>query len=145
MLRYLAIAAALAIGATTVYAQNADVIDQRQKSMKALGGAAKGPGGMMKGATPFDLAVVKTSLMTFQEQAAKSKDLYPDDSKSGDTKALPIVWEKKDDFLGKFDGLVAAAKAAETSITDEASFKAEWGKVMASCGGCHKVYREAKK
>ena len=48
MLRVLAAVAALAIGATVVLAQNAAVIDQRKQAMKAIGGAAKGPGGMAR-------------------------------------------------------------------------------------------------
>ncbi len=27
---------------------------------------------------------------------------------------------------------------------NEASFKAEWGKVVSNCGGCHKAYRKPK-
>ncbi len=56
MLRVLAAAAALAIGATVVFAQNAAVIDQRKQTMKAFGGAAKSGGTMAKGEAPFDLA-----------------------------------------------------------------------------------------
>ena len=56
MLRVVAAAAALAIGATVVLAQNAPVIDPRKQTMKALGGAAKRGGTMATGDAPFDLA-----------------------------------------------------------------------------------------
>ena len=39
----------------------------------------------------------------------------------------------------------ADAKAAHGAIKDEASFKAEWPKVVANCGGCHKEYRKPPK
>jgi len=145
MLRIIAAAAAIAVGATAVYAQNLDAIKARKESMKALSAAAKGPGGMMKGEVPFALPTIQASLKAFQEQAAKSKGLFLDNAKTGgDTEALPAIWEKKADFEGKFDKLAAAAKAAETAIKDEASFKAEFGKVMSNCGSCHKEYRKAK-
>jgi cytochrome c556 len=144
MLRVLAATAALAIGATVVLAQNAAVIEQRKQAMKAIAGAAKGPGAMNKGDAPFELPKVQASLKTIQETAVKAKDLFPDDSKVGETDALPAAFEKKADLLARLDNLNAAAKAAEGAIKDEATFKAEWPKVVSHCGGCHKEYRKPK-
>jgi cytochrome c556 len=145
MLRIAAVAALVAVGATAVYAQNMNAIDARQKAMKAMSQAAKGPGGMMKGAAAFDLAKVQAALKVYQDEAGKAKGLFPADSKTGgDTEALPVIWEKKAEFEGKWDKLVADAKAAAAAIKDEASFKAEYGKVMGNCGGCHKVFRKPK-
>jgi cytochrome c556 len=144
MLRVVAAMAALAIGATVVLAQNAAVIEQRKQAMKAFGGAVKGPGTMSKGDAPFELAKVQAALKTIQETAVKAKDLFPDDSKTGETDALPAAFEKKADLLARLDSLAAAAKAAEGTIKDEATFKAEWPKVVSQCGGCHKEYRKPK-
>jgi len=144
MLRVLAALAALAVGASVVLAQNAAVISQRKEAMKAIGNAAKAPGAMAKGTSPFELATVQASLTTIEETAAKAKNLFPDDSKTGDTAALPIAFEKKADVLARLDKLVADAKAAAAAIKDEASFKAEWPKVVSNCGGCHKEYRKPK-
>ena len=60
-----------------------------------------------------------------------------------ETKALPVVWQKKSDFLPRFDKLAADCKAAEAAIKDEASFKTEWPKVTGNCGGCHKEFRKS--
>jgi len=141
MLRIVATFAAIAVGATVVYAQSA-AIGQRQQVMKSIGGAMKEPGGMMKGETPFDLAKVQASLKTLSEQPPKMKDLFPDDSKAGDHGTLPVAWEKKAEFVAKFDKLAADATAATAAIKDEASFKAEWPKIGANCGGCHKEFRK---
>ena len=145
MLRYIAIAAALAVGATAVYAQNADIITQRKAVMKANGGATKEPGGMMKGEVPFDLAKVQASLKTFQDGAAKFKTLFPDDSKTGETRAQPAVWEKRAAFDAAVDKFAGDAKAAAAAIKDEASFKSEWPKVASNCGGCHKEFQAPPK
>ena len=144
MLRVVAAMAALAIGATVVLAQNAAVIEQRKQAMKAFGGAAKGPGAMSKGDAPFELPKVQASLKTIQETAVKAKGLFPEDSMVGETDALPAAFEKKADLLARLDSLGAAAKAAEGAIKDEATFKAEWPKVVSQCGGCHKEYRKPK-
>ena len=141
MIRALSVVAAIAISATAVYAQNA-AIDQRQAAMKAIAAAAKEPGAVMKGEAKFDLQKIHGSLAVYEEQATKLKSLWPDDSNSGATRALPSVWTKKDEFIARFDKLAADAKAAAASIKDEASFKAEWPKVMSNCGGCHREYRK---
>jgi cytochrome c556 len=144
MIRIFAALAAVAIGATVVYAQNADAISVRKATMKQFGGAMKNPGGMIKGEAPFDLAAVQTSLKTLEETAVKAKTVFPDDSQTGETDALPIAFEKKADLFARFDKMGADAKAASGTIKDEASFKAEWPKVASNCGGCHKEYRKPK-
>jgi cytochrome c556 len=145
MIRVIVGLAALTVAATAVLAQNTGAITQRKDTMKALGGATKDPGAMAKGDAKFDLAKVQASLKTLETMAAKAKTVFPDDSKSGDTAALPAAFTNKADLFAKFDGLAAAAKAAQTAIKDEASFKTGWPKVVANCGGCHKVYRAPPK
>ena len=144
MLRVIAGLAALAVCTTLVMAQNTAAIEQRKQAMKALGGAMKDPTTMVKGEAPFDLAKVQASLKTIQETAAKAKGLFPDDTKAGETDALPAAFENKADLMAKFDKLAADAGAAATAIKDEATLKSEWPKVGANCGGCHKAYRKPK-
>ena len=144
MLRVVAVLAALAVGATAVWAQNTAGIAARKEAMKAFGGAAKGPGAMNKGDAPFELPKVQASLKTIEETAAKAKGLFGDDTKTGETDALPAAFEKKPDLLARFDKMGEAAKAAAGTIKDEATFKAEWPKVVGNCGGCHKEYRKPK-
>ena len=120
MLRVVAAVAALAIGATVAFAQNAAVIDQRKQAMKAFGGAAKDPGAMAKGDVPFELPKVQASLKTIQETAVKAKGLFPDDTKTGETDTLPAAFEKKADLFAKFDKIAADAKTAEGAIKDDA-------------------------
>ena len=144
MLRVIAGLAALAVCTTFVLAQNAGVIDQRKQAMKALGGAMKDPTAMVKGEAPFDLAKVQASLKTIQESAGKGKNLFPDDSKAGETDALPVAFENRADRMAKFDKLAADAQAAATAVKDENSLKSEWPKIGANCGGCHKAYRKPK-
>ena len=145
MLRVVVGAALLILGASVVLAQNTAVIKERKDLMKANAEATKAPTAMMKGEAPFDLAKVKTSLKTFQDNATKLKGLWPDNSKAGDTRALPAIWTNVKDYLGWFDGFGKDAKAAEASIKDEASFKTEWPKVVGYCGGCHKDFRAPAK
>ena len=144
MKRFLIVAAIASVAATAVYAQG-DVIAQRRDLMKAVGGATRDPGAMLKGEMPFDLAKVQRSLATYSDSASKLPGLYPDTSKTGgETTAAPKVWEDAAGFkaaLAKFD---SEAKAAAAAIKDEASFKAAFPNVLKNCGTCHETYRVKK-
>jgi cytochrome c556 len=140
MLRRFMMAAVIAIGATSVVAQS-DPIAQRKELLKSWGGATREPGLMLRGEAAFDLAKVQTALKLYAQHAKVLPTLFPDSSKTGDTKALPIIWEKKAEFTAIFAKMDTDATAAQASIKDEASFKAEIGKVLGNCGTCHNTFR----
>ncbi len=140
MKHWLAAAVVAILGASVAFADS-DPIKARQELMKANGKATKTIVAMLKGA-PFDLAAVKAALENYEDAAQKAPALFPDDSKTGDkTKALPEIWQNKADFEARFKKLGEDAAAAETSITDEASFKPNMMVVLKNCGGCHEKYR----
>lgn len=140
MIRGLIVAGAIALGVSAVVAQTS-VIKDRQDAMKAIGAAAKAPGGMLKGTEPFNLATVQASLRTFAENANKSVSLYPEGSGQGDTAAAPKIWQSKADFEAKMKGLADAANKALADIKDEATFKTAFPEVAKNCGACHTEYR----
>jgi cytochrome c556 len=139
LLRLAALIAALGIGATVVYAQNLDAIKSRRDVMKAIATAGTINFKMMKGEAPFDLAKVQAGLKVYQDEAAKLKGLFPDDSKTGgDTDASPKIWQQRTQFNAAIDTFINGAKAAADAIRNEPTFKAEYPKVVMRCGGCHK-------
>ena len=133
--------AALAVGITAVAAQS-DPIAARKAMMKANGAAAGQGAKYMKGEEPFDLAKAKAIFAAYEKTGAEFGKLFPDNSKTGDTAALPAVWENKADFDAKTAKFGAEAKAAAAKVTDEASFKAQFAEVQKNCGGCHQPYRK---
>ena len=80
--------------------------------------------------------------------AAGSKELvtlFPDDSKTGgDTAALLAIWTDKAKFNGILDKIGADATAAAAAIKDEASLKANFGKVLGNCKACDDDFRAKK-
>jgi len=80
--------------------------------------------------------------VVFATDGEKAAGLFPDSSKTGDTRALPAIWEKMDDFKAKMAKFVADSKAAQAKVTDEASFKATFPEVTKDCGACHQPYRK---
>jgi len=130
---------ALALGTTAVLA---DAIADRKALMKQQSAQTAQGAKFMKGEEPFDLAKAKNIFTVLASTAEKMPALFPPNSKDGDTKSLPVIWEKFDDFKAKAAQLEKDAKAAEASVKDEASFKAAFPTVTKNCGGCHQVYRK---
>lgn len=127
-------------------AQNLEVIEKRKAAFKDYLKYVKPGTGMVRGQASFDLAQAKAVFTGISENSMRfDAALFPEDSKTGGkTESLPVIWEKQDDFFGRFEKLAADAKAAAEATTDEASFKANWGKVLGNCGACHKIYRKPK-
>src|SRR5689334_21330058 len=142
MITRIVLAVAVAGMAVTAVVAQSDPIAARKALMKENGAQFRVVNEMLQDKRPFDLAAVKKALAIFQDAAVKVKALFPDTSKSGDTAALPAVWENKADFNTKFDQLGAAAKAADGKVKDAASFKAEMAQFGKNCGGCHTTYRK---
>jgi cytochrome c556 len=143
MIRILIAASALVLGVQAAIPQNVDVIKERKQTMKDNGAATGSAVKMLKGQTPFDLAGVQASLNTYIASAKKMPGLFPDDSKTGDTKALPEIWANKSDVDARFAKLGQDAADALAAIKDQASFTATFPSVLKNCGGCHEKYRAA--
>ncbi len=139
MIRYLSVAAILAVGATVAYAQNADVIKQRRELMRTVASFTAPVVPIAKGEQVFDLAKVQAALKAIHEHAPKLKALFPDDSKAGGgTDALAKVWSDRAGFNAAIDNWSANAKRTAELVKDEASFKENYPKFGGGCNGCHK-------
>jgi cytochrome c556 len=144
MLRPVLVCVLLAIATTSASSQE-DPIAKRREIYKSFGQAAKEPGAMLKKEAPFDLTKVHAALRTFQDGSRKLPDLFPENSKTGgETAALPIIWEDKAKFNALFVKFGQDTTTALASINDEASFRAEFPKVLRNCGGCHDTFRLKK-
>jgi cytochrome c556 len=141
MKRIVLAAALAAFGVTAVVAQS-DPIAARKAIMKENGNQSRISREMIEGKKPFDLAAAHKALATFAGVADKMKPLLPDNSKNGDTAALPAVWEHKADFEAKMAKLSADAKEKDATVKDLDSFKAAISEVGKNCGGCHNTYRK---
>ena len=141
MKRLVLAVAIAALGVTAVVAQS-DPLAARKQLMKDNGAQSKVARDMIDGKEPFDLAKAQKVLATFAASHDKGKNLWPDNSKGGDTASLPAIWENKADFDAKLAKLSSDAKAAEPTVKDLDTFKAAMGNVGKDCGGCHNTYRK---
>lgn len=135
-------AAALALLTSGVAVFAADAIADRQKIMKAAGGALyRDIGKTVKGDQPFDLAKIQADLDVLADAAQKMPALFPADSQKGDTKAMMTVWENKADFDARWQALGKVVAEAKAQVKDLDSLKAAQPKLLQSCDSCHKEYR----
>ena len=140
---FAALAIAASAGLAAAAMTGAEAIKERRDMMKVDGQVSKPLVAMLKGTAPFDLAAVQKALKTYEDVASKAPALFPPDSKSGNTNALPAIWEddNKADFDARFKKFGQDAESALASIKDEASFKANIPAVFKNCGGCHEKYK----
>jgi cytochrome c556 len=110
--------------------------------MKAVGEQNRVATEMIEGKRPFNSADAQKVLATFNDSASKLPNLFPDNSKTGDTNALPTIWENKADFTAKAAKFATEAKAAEGKVSNLDAFKTEMTEVRKNCGGCHQTYRK---
>jgi cytochrome c556 len=141
MKRILLAVAVVALGVTAVVAQS-DPIAARKALMKENGNQSRIAREMIEGKQPFDLAKAKAVLANFASAHDKGKNLWPDNSKSGDTASLPAIWENKADFDARLAKLASDSKAQDAGVKDLDSFKAAMAEVGKNCGGCHNTYRK---
>jgi cytochrome c556 len=141
-------AAALLLGAGVVSA-SADAttsIQARQACMKANGGVMAVAVPIMKGEKAFDKAALDAAFAKEKEACAGWADWWGDDTKPGgatETWAKEEVWTDKAGFEAAGAAYVKAATAV-AAATDEASFKAAFPALGASCQGCHEKFRRPK-
>ena len=142
MMKRVVLAVAIAaLGVTAVVAQS-DPIAARKALMKENGNQSRIAREMIEGKQPFDLAKAKTVLTTFAAAHDKGKNLWPDNSKGGDTASLPAIWENKADFDAKLAKLSSDSKAQDAGVKDLETFKAAMAEIGKNCGGCHNTYRK---
>lgn len=141
MLRMVLAATALVIGVTAVAAQQ-DPIAARKALMKGNSDEGRIAREMMDGKRPYNNETAQRVLAAYQDTAAKLPALFPDNSKTGDTRALPVIWEKKAEFSAAIAKFGADAKAAAAKTKDLDSFKASMSEVGRNCGSCHDAWRK---
>ena len=135
--------AGLAVAGFVAAALASGVIDERQDVMKSNGDAMKALSAIAKNEAPFDPAVVRESGETIAAGLTEAKDLFPEGSGEGDTRAKPEIWQDKADFNRRLDETIAAAQAL-AGVTEQANFLPALAELGNSCTACHDQYRRPR-
>lgn len=137
----LAAAAVLVLGAATVVAQQ-NPIAERKALMKANNDNAAIIVRMVRGQEPFDAAKAKAAFDQWADTAKKFPSLFPDNTKTGDTRATPAVWEKRADFNAMIARFAKDIDEQRVKATNLDGLKGALGVIGKDCGDCHETYRK---
>lgn len=141
MIRILLAVSALAL---TASASLADPVAERKELMKALGAGLGALAPVARGEQPYEAERVMAALAGLNEAAQKLdvETLFPQGSDTGDTAALPAVWENKADFTERMEKMKTdIAEVAASEPADQAAVQAALGRIGGNCGACHETYR----
>ena len=125
---------------------NMMLMKDRVALMKTMGKNLGPIGKTVKGEMAADYAALAQNAQAIHDATMKVKDMFPEGSGGGESRALPAIWENKADFDSYFVKLASASEAfaKEASTGSMADLKASFGAIASNCGGCHKTYRAAK-
>ena len=122
-----------------------DPIAERQAAMKDNNRQVKVLAAIAKGDTKFDGATVKEASATILAGLTKAQGSFPEGSINPKTSyALPVIWQKPDDFTKRFgDAKAAAGALVEIGTANQADqFRPALKRLGDACGSCHEVFRK---
>ena len=144
MMRKFVLAAAMVVAASGVASAQSgpNLIETRQVGFALLAGDFAGIRAVA--AAKGDVKTLENPAKAMGRYAAIIPSLFPQGTAAGNnTKALPEVWSKSDDFkkasaaLGEASALLVKASAAGDAAGVDAAIKA----VGDACGACHRAFR----
>lgn len=140
MIRAVLFSTVFLMGFTAAFAQ--DVIAERKALMKRSGDQARIGAQMVRAEIPFDLAKAQGVFDTYIDKSTKLERLFPANSKTGgETRALPAIWDKPNDWNAAIRKFGDDAKKAKAETKDFESFKTAFAMVGRDCGACHETFR----
>lgn len=114
----------------------------RMEAMKETQESTKVLGAMAKGERSFDADTARAAAAEIARLAGQTPALFEVQETDPNSEALPVIWDRFDDFTEKSLALEAAADALAASIETEEQLRAGLGRIGAACKACHEVYRK---
>ena len=133
----LAVEAAAHSGAT-------GIVKERMDGMKAMSNATKALGAAKAGVVPFSPELIARAAAELRSHAEAAKTLFPENSATGPSEALPVIWTDREGFDALLDDLIRAADQLDAAAGDEAAANVAADAVAKTCKDCHAKYREKK-
>jgi len=144
-LRFLVVAASVAIAATAFAHSKEDAaVDYRMGLMTVVGWNFGPLGAMVKGKVPFDAALAQANADLVVTLAKLPWSAFVEGSDKGDTNARPEVWSQPDKFKAAAqrlqDETVKLAAAAKSGNPD--AVKTAFSATAQACKSCHDDFRK---
>jgi cytochrome c556 len=140
-------AGVLSLSLTSAAMAEMGPVEARQACMKANGKMMGVMVPVIKGEKPYDKAANDAAVAEVEAACANWPSSFPDDSKPGmaavETWSKEEIWTDMAGFQAAGEAWFKAKEAVKASA-DEASFKAAFPALGASCGTCHEKFRRPK-
>ena len=121
------------------------VVMERMMSMKSMGDGMKVLSQMVTGKVAFDAAQVTSIAKSLKQHAAKIPEQFPKGSLQKPTEALPVIWQKWDDFKEQSGNLEMLAGELEiAAASGKPASLVVFAKIGKSCSACHQDFRLKK-
>lgn len=140
----LAVAAIMLAGVGITVAQDAFVAPATPEAAVAARQALmKQNGGLLRSAGNLTGAEAEAAMTTLMTNYSHIPTLFPEGSIVADSEALPVIWEKWDEFvaIAKTGEDAATAGLAAAKSGDVAAYTAALKTIGGTCGACHQTFR----
>ena len=127
---------------TTAAAQDGSaVVQYRQSLMEAFRTHMGGVRAALGDAAPIGHA--EHHAVAFERMAQALANAFPAGSAGEGSRALPAIWENRDDFMNKVSAIqtATAGLVTATGSGDADTIGAALQAVQGTCGSCHDAYR----
>jgi cytochrome c556 len=127
---------------TTAAAQDGSpVVQYRQSLMEAFRTHMGGVRAALGDAAPLGHA--EHHAVAFERMAQALANAFPAGSAGEGSRALPAIWETRDDFMNKVSAIQTATAGLVTATRsgDADTIGAALQAVQGTCGSCHDAYR----
>ncbi|WP_298844582.1 cytochrome c [uncultured Roseobacter sp.] len=114
----------------------------RMHGMTLIAGHLETLGRMTKGQQPFDAAAARAAAAGIAEHAAAVPALFQAPETDAKSEALPVIWERYDDFTRLSAELETLSAGLAQTITDPADLGPAMSALAAGCRACHRDYRQ---
>ncbi|WP_375262926.1 c-type cytochrome [Palleronia sp.] len=148
MKRLLSTSVVLGTVATVALAQSnvPQEVRARQGLMQNFAFSLSTLGNMARGNIEYDAGLAQAAADRLVTLSSIHQNGYWPDGTSAEeieaSRALPAIWESKDDFMSGFDDLHQAATAmAEVAGDGQQAVGGQMRSLGQACGGCHEDYR----
>lgn len=143
-MKSLAILLAAALPAAPAFAQTMkpeDQVRQRQSAYAVISHNFASLAAMAQEKKPFDRDEARRNALIVATLADYPRAFFGEGTDKGQTKAKPEIWQKREDFDGKMDRMIAEARKLPQAAGDLASLKKAVGDTGGACKACHDEYK----
>lgn len=139
--RYALVAVALTLAPHAVRADQ-ELIDYREAVMESIGGHTAALVAIVKGNVPYTQDA-PLHARAIEPLAKMAGHIFPPDSKTGKTEALPAIWEQPEKFQKAMAAFqTAAADLAKAADGKPSDLAAPVGALAKTCKSCHDDFRK---